>query len=82
MHILAVKKEPGRLIGYAQFFAGPAFLPQAYEVKLGGNPALIITRPEWRAHQFVILDPTAAPGPIGKMEDANPAEYILPVFPH
>ena len=78
MHILAVKRERRRLTGYAQFFAGPAFLPQGYEVRLGGNPARIISRLQWRAHQFVILNPTASSGPHGKMEDCEPVEHIWP----
>lgn len=77
-HILAVKREPGQLTGYAQFFAGPAFLPPGYEVKLGGNPARIISRPFWRAHQFVILNPAASSGPVGRMEDCEPVQNIWP----
>jgi hypothetical protein len=78
MHILAVKREPARFTGYAQFFAGPAILPPGYEVRLGGNPARIISRPQRRAHQFVILNPTTSSGPLGKMEDFEPVEHIWP----
>jgi len=79
MHILAVKKELERVTGYAQFFAGPGFLPPGYEVRVGRDPARIVTRHHrWRAHQYVILNPAASSGPVGRMEDCEPVHHIWP----
>ena len=81
MHMLAVNRTPNEIVAHAQFFAGPFLLPPSYEVSIGRNPSRIISRAEWRAHQFVILDPGASPGPIGKMVDAQPAGQIWQFTP-
>jgi hypothetical protein len=47
-----------------------------YEVLVGKNPARIASRTERRAHQFVILEPAAPTGIVGRMEDGNPAHLI------
>jgi hypothetical protein len=76
MHILGVKRSSEGIIAYAQFFAGPNILPPGYEIRIGKEPARIIRSPDLRTHQFVILDPTASPGVIGKMVDATPANCL------
>jgi len=54
-------------------------LPPGYEVHLGDNPARLHVRDERKAHLFVITKPDAE-GPVGIVEDANPANLIVPVF--
>lgn len=76
MHILAVERAYDAMVGYAQFFAGPQFLPPPYEIRIARDPARIMRRVERRAHEFVILDPAPASGPVGVMEDAQPAQFI------
>ena len=76
MHILAVVRTYERITAYAQFFAGPRSLPPGYEIDLGRDPARIRRPTERRAHQFVILDPNASIGIVGRMEDGNPANSI------
>jgi hypothetical protein len=78
MHILAVERTYQRIVAHAQFFVGPQSLSLPYAVVLGRNPSRIVSRTEQRAHQFVILDPTASSGFVGVMEDAQPAQYIRP----
>lgn len=78
MHILAVERTYSNIIAHAQFFAGPHSLPPPYQVWIGRNPSRIDRGRELRAHQFVILDPTASSGAVGVMEDAQPAQYIKP----
>ena len=78
MHILWVERTYQKIVAHAQFFAGPRSLPPPYTISIGRNPSRIVSRPEQRAHQFVILDPTAASGMVGIMEDAQPAQYITP----
>ncbi len=79
MHILAVHRTYVRITVNAQFFAGPRSLPPGYEVHLGHNPARLHVRDERKAHLFVITKPDAE-GPVGIVEDANPANLIVPVF--
>lgn len=76
MHILAVVRWYERIVAYAQFFAGPHSLPPPYEVLIGRDPSRIMRPVERRAHQFVILDPAAPAGIVGRMEDAQPAHLI------
>jgi hypothetical protein len=76
MHLLAVVRTYEQITAYAQFFAGPRSLPPPYEVLVGKNPARIASRTERRAHQFVILEPAAPTGIVGRMEDGNPAHLI------
>lgn len=78
MHILVVERRYERINAYVQLFAGPRSLPPLYEVGLGIDPSRIARRREWRAHQFVILDPRPGRGPVGVMEDLQPANYIAP----
>jgi hypothetical protein len=78
MHILAVERSYERIVVFAQFFVGPQSLPPPYTVSVGRDPSKIFSRPEQRAHQFVILDPTGSSGVVGVMEDAQPAHYIRP----
>lgn len=80
MHILAVERTYQRIFAHAQFFAGPQSLPPPYKISIGRNPSRIVSRPEQRAHQFVILDPTTNSGIVGVMEDAQPAQYIRPAW--
>jgi len=42
-------------------------------IRIGRNPARIVSRRETRAHQFVIVDPAARSG---EMIDAEPAQFI------
>jgi len=79
MHILSVHRTYMAITVNAQFFAGPQALPPGYEITLGRNPARLDVRPETKAHLFVITEPDAA-GPVGVVEDANPANLIVPVF--
>jgi hypothetical protein len=76
MHVLAVERARGGLTAFAQFFAGPPVLPPGYEIRLGSDPSRIVRLPERRGHYFVITDPAAPEGPVGKMEDAQPAHLI------
>lgn len=76
MHILAVVRTYERITAYAQFFAGSRSLPPPYEVLIGRDPSRILRPTERRAHQFVILDPVAPAGVVGRMVDANPAHLI------
>jgi hypothetical protein len=79
MHILAVERTYDAIVAHAQFFAGPRSLPPPYQVWIGRDPSRIVSRREWRAHQFVILDPTASSGVVGVMEDLQPDHYIRSV---
>jgi hypothetical protein len=73
MHILGVERTYDVILAHAQFFAGPGILPPPYVIRIGRNPAKIVSRRVVRAHQFVILDPAAG---TGEMVDAEPAELI------
>jgi hypothetical protein len=77
MHILAVTRYYGGIIVNAQFFAGRRSLPPPYEIAIGRDPRRIFSRPDRRAHMFVILDPRAPAGVVGRMEDAEPTNYIF-----
>jgi hypothetical protein len=76
MHILAVERTYDRIVGWFQPFVGPRSLLPLYEVSIGMDPSRIARRREQKAHQFVILDPRAASGEVGVMEDLQPANYI------
>lgn len=76
MHILAVVRSYEGIVAYAQFFTGPRSLPPPYEVLIGRDPSRIVKPVERRAHQFVILDPAAPAGLVGRMEDAQPAGLV------
>ena len=73
MHILAVERTYNIILAHAQFFAGPGILPPPYIIRIGRNPAKIVSRRVVHAHQFVILDPAAR---AGEMVNAEPAELI------
>jgi hypothetical protein len=73
MHILAVERTHDVILAHAQFFAGPNSLPPPYVIRIGRDPARIVSRRVVRAHQFVILDPATG---TGEMVDAEPAELI------
>jgi hypothetical protein len=79
MHILAVRRTYTAITAYAQFFAGPRSLPPSYEIPLGRNPARLYATADTKAHLFVITHPHAS-GFVGIVEDAQPANRILPVF--
>jgi hypothetical protein len=79
MHILAARRTYLAITANAQFFAGPRSLPPGYEVYLGRNPARLDVLSETKTHLFVLTEPDAE-GPVGIVEDANPANLILPVF--
>jgi hypothetical protein len=79
MHILHVRRTYMAITANAQFFAGPRSLPPGYQVSLGRNPARLHIPEERKAHLFIITDPDAK-GPVGVVEDAQPANLILPVF--
>src|SRR5439155_4868656 len=74
MHLLAVERTYDSILAHAQFFAGPGIVPPPYLIRLGRDPARIMSRRRTRAHQFVILDPVAG---TGEMLDAEPAEFIM-----
>jgi hypothetical protein len=78
MHILAVERTYNSIVAHAQFFAGPRSLPLPYRIWIGRNPSRIDRHPELRAHNYVILDPTANSGAVGIMEDAQPLQYVRP----
>jgi len=73
MHILAVERTYDVILAHAQFFAGPGIVPPPYVIRIGRNPARIVSRREVRGHQFVMLDPEAG---TGEMVDAEPAQFI------
>lgn len=79
MHILAVHRTYMAITANAQFFASPRSLPPGYQISVGRNPARLHARDERKAHLFVITKPDAD-GPLGVVEDANPANLIIPVF--
>ena len=79
MHILAVRRTYMAITAYAQFFAGPRSLPPSYEIRVGRNPARLHATAETKAHLFVITHPHASDF-VGVVEDAQPANRILPVF--
>jgi hypothetical protein len=76
MHLLAVVRSYERIVGYAQFFAGPGGLPPPFEIWIGRDPSRIVRPVERRAHQFVILNPGTQSGLVGRMEDAQPAHLV------
>lgn len=80
-HILAVERGPNGIVAQAQFFTGPEVLPLPYEIRVGRDPARIRRPRERRAHVFRILNPTAASGPIGVMEELPVLQRIVPVRP-
>jgi hypothetical protein len=79
MHILGAERTYDRIVGWFQPFAGPQSLPPIYEVTIGMDPSRIVRRREQKAHQFVVLDPAAADGIVGEMEDLQPANYVRPL---
>ncbi len=78
MHILAVERSYDGIVAHAQFFAGPDMLPPPYQIMIGRDPARVVRPVERHAHQFVILNPSAPAGPIGVMNDTQPAHLIWP----
>src|SRR5262249_5730104 len=73
MHILAVERTYDAILAHAQFFAGPRILPPPYVITIRRDQTRIMRFRESRAHQFVILDPTAG---TGEMVDADPVQLI------
>jgi hypothetical protein len=76
MHILTVNRTYDHIVAHVQLFAGPRSLPPPYRICVGRNPSRIDRGRELRAHQFVILNPSASSGAVGIMEDALPVDSI------
>jgi len=74
--LASVRSYDKGIIDYAQFFAGPGSLPPPFEVLIGREPSRIVRPVERRAHPFVILNPGANTGMVGRMEEAQPANLV------
>lgn len=77
MHLLAVQRDGSHIVAFAQFFVGPNSISLPYQVQIGRDPSRLWSRPERRAHQFVILEADPGKTPQGVMQDANPINYMV-----
>jgi hypothetical protein len=76
-HLLYVERNYAWVVGYAQFFLGPESLPFPLEVRIGGNPARIMTPTRRRGHGFVIGTIQGGGRPHGAVEDLQIAERVV-----
>jgi hypothetical protein len=79
MHVLGAERSYGRVVAYAQFFAGSRFMPLPYEIRIGRNPARVALPPERRVRLFVQTNDPDAKGLDGLMEDPSVTQFIKPV---
>jgi len=47
-----------------------------YQIRIGRDPSRILSKPQRRAHQHVILSASPDQVPTGEMVDANPVNHV------